>query len=220
MRWLIPLTVLPLSGIGACAVGPYDWDEPFGHGELADRGPADPDDSGDDDPGDDDPGDDDPGDDTAGDDDGDDDSDGEMALVGYFGRALVQTLGYAGTEELYFSPHGGVGLDLCRIRYSLVSTAVRDDCEDCVWAFELSATEPEIIAGSAGDCEALGYDAVAIDELLSRPRAYGYAPEYYGHANVLLVSNNTGGWDVVSFAAWSDGGGQFSYNWEIGYQMY
>ncbi len=183
--------------------------------------PDDDDDSGDDDAGDDDAGDDDSGDDdTASDDDaGDDDSGGGTGMLGYYGSATADADGYDGIEELYLIADKGMGEDLCRIRYEVDATAPRDDCADCMWAHDVVFEDPEVIVDVAGACAAIGYDAAAVAALSGTTRSQGYAEEYFGHADVIMVFDG-GTWSVVSFATWDHGSHLFEYDWEVGYESY
>ncbi len=180
------------------------------------------DDTGDDDTGDDDTGDDDTGDDDTGDDDatGDDDTtSGDEALWGYLGQATVEAgVAYAGHEDLYFISHGGAGADLCRVRVTLTSDGLRDDCADCEWAFALTAADPEVVAESSVGCAGVGYDEAAIAGLTGT-RGYGYAREYFGHTDVLMVEQG-GIWTAVNFASWIEATGELTYDWEVGYLAY
>lgn len=141
----------------------------------------------------------------------------EPLLMGLAGDADVLSGGFEGAEDLYFATDNGLGEDVCRITYKLSATGLRDDCEDCDWAFDLVASEPEIVVGTAEDCAALGYDDEAIQQWLEQPRAYGYVTEYFGHADVLLVLDAEGRWDAVSFADWTPDAGVLAYDWEIDY---
>ncbi len=201
MRWIRLWVWVLALGIAGC---PADDD---------DTGSGDDDATSDDDTGDDDTGDD----DYTGDDDttsGDDD-----ALYGYLGEAVVDPLtGYDGHEDLYYIADSGAGADLCRVRVTLTSTAVRDDCADCEWAFDLHAEDPQVIAESAVGCAGVGVDEAAIDAL-AVPRGYGYAREYFGHNDVLMVEQK-GVWTAVNFADWNEGSGALAYDWEVGYHSY
>ncbi len=138
-------------------------------------------------------------------------------MVGYEGAAIADSVSYEGYEDLYFTTENGLGETLCRISYKVTAVDVRTDCADCEWAFELRADEPEIVEGTPERCADLGYDEGGIEMLLDTPRAYGFAPEYFGHASVLLVADGEGQWSPVSFASWSQVEGTFDYDWETGY---
>lgn len=162
----------------------------------------------------------DPGDDD--DDAGDDDDTTEDAsgLLGRVGTATVDGASYQGTEDLYFTTEYGEGEDVCRIRYPLSSSAVRDDCADCVWAFDLVLGAPELIAETDPGCLAtVGVDSASLGDVEGDVVSYGYDPEYFGHIQMLLVEQ-AGSWAAVGHADWESGSGAFSYDWEDGYHTY
>ncbi len=152
---------------------------------------------------------------------GDDDSAGpDEGLLGREGTATVLNDSYEGTEDLFFATEYGLGEDLCRIRYSLSTVAVRDDCEDCVWAFDLQVGAPELIAEAGPGCLAtVGVDGATLAGLEGTVVAYGYNPDYFGHIQVLYVEQE-GAWGSVGHASWDSGSGEFSYDWEDGYHPY
>jgi len=159
-----------------------------------------------------------PGDDDIAD---DDDSAAErLGLLGRQGTATVLSGSFEGVEERYFTTEYGEGVDLCRIRYPLSSIAVRDDCEDCEWAFDLLIGAPELIAEVEPGCLAtVGVDSAALGELEGGVVSYGYDPDYLGHIQVLCVDQG-GGWVAVGHASWEPGSGEVSYDWQDGYHPY
>jgi hypothetical protein len=180
---------------------------------------TDPDDD-DDTAGDDDTGDDDTGDDDTGDDDsGDDDTAANTGMFGYLGDATASDAGYDGWEELYLIAEKGLGDDVCRVRYDVDATAPRDDCADCMWAHDVVVSNPQVTLDVDGACAAIGYDAAAIAALDGTTKSYGYAEEYFGHADVIMVMVK-GEWSAVSFATWDDGSENFLYDWEVGFEGY
>jgi hypothetical protein len=157
-------------------------------------------------------------DDTAGDDDSTGDDDGN-ALYGYLGEALVHTGdSYDGHEDLYYIADSGAGADVCRVRVDLISTAPRDDCADCEWAFAVTAFDPRVMAESSVGCAGVGVDGDVMVGLTGE-RGYGFAREYFGHTDVLMIDQG-GIWTAVNFAVWSEATGELSYDWEVGYQGY
>jgi hypothetical protein len=42
--------------------------------------------------------------------------------------------------------------------------------------------------------------------------SYGYAPEYFGHAQMLMMDLGGGDWEAVTFASFDDATGAFSYD--------
>jgi len=155
------------------------------------------------------------------DDDDDDDSAGErFGLLGRVGAATVTEDSYVGSEDLYFAADYGEGEDICRIRYPLVSVAVREDCEDCVWAFDLVLGAPELLSETHPGClSTVGVDGAALDDLEGTAVSYGYNPDYFGHIQVLRVEQ-VGSWDSAGHASWDEGSGAFDYDWQDGYHTY
>jgi hypothetical protein len=181
------------------------------------------DDTGDDDTGDDDTGDDDTGDDDTGDDDtGDDDT--TTTGTGLFGRSGTATAGpgaYTGSEDLYLVAEKGAGDDVCRVRYDLTTTAVREDCADCDWAHDLERANATALAWEHADCGTLlgiGSDDVSV--LDGTAVSYGYIDEYFGHASVLSEYTANLIWEVVGFASYDASGGTLVYDLEDGFIGY
>ncbi len=158
-------------------------------------------------------------DDTDGADD-DDSASGPQGLLGRLGTAAVSVSSYEGSEELYFTTDYGEGDDICRIRYTLTSVAVRDDCPDCSWAFDIELGAPELLTESPPGCLATtGVDSATMAQLEGSMVSYGYNPDYFGHIQVLRVEEG-GVWDSAGHASWDSGSGSFSYDWQAGYQSY
>ncbi|MFT5681956.1 MAG: hypothetical protein ACI8RZ_002874 [Myxococcota bacterium] len=141
--------------------------------------------------------------------------DSGIGLLALIGTATVGEA-YAGTEQIRFAPTTG-GDPLCVIDVPLSSVSVRTDCTDCLWAFDLTFGTPTVTVGA--HCEAAGYDAATIAAIAGSQRSCGFAEEYLGHAEALLVFQD-GAWEAVSFADWSLETGALSYAWEQGYQDY
>jgi len=143
-----------------------------------------------------------------------------QGLLGRAGTATVSYTSYEGTEELYFAADQGQGEDICRIRYDLSSTAVRDDCADCEWAFDLVVSGAELITETAPGCLAtVGADSAALGDLEGTVVSYGYDPDYFGHIEILFVEQG-GAWAAADHASWDASSGAFSYDWEDGYHPY
>ncbi len=142
------------------------------------------------------------------------------AAEGRIGAATVVDSAYAGSETWYLVADSGSGATLCEIQLTLTSAAARTDCTDCAWAFDLEISDAAVLTDEGGACAAvLGYDADTVADLNGSTVSYGYAPEYYGHAQVLMVESEAG-WQAQSFAAHDEATGLFTYDWEIGYREY
>ena len=147
-----------------------------------------------------------------------DDDDGR-ALHGFAGEAtVIAEASFDGHEDLYYIADDGAGADICRVRVALTSTTPRDDCADCEWAFAVTAADPQVVTESAVGCDGVGIDDAAIADLAGE-RGYGFAREYFGHNDVLMVEQQ-GVWTAVNFALWVEATGALSYDWEVGYQPY
>lgn len=156
----------------------------------------------------------------SGDDDSADDDDATpRALLGYEGAAVVDAGSYAGTEVLVIEADEGMGGELCRVSYALTSTAARDDCDACAWAFELVVSDVTIVYEGGVGCGPFGYstdDLVALD---GSTRSYGFAEEYIGHASMLMVHDGNL-WQGLSFATFIEETGDLSYGWDDAYVSY
>ncbi len=145
---------------------------------------------------------------------------GRSGEEGQLGLGTMSGADYIGYEEWYFVADDGDGADVCRIRYTLTSVAPRADCSECSWAYDLIRSEAQVLTESDPGClPVLGYDGTTVGDLDGTTVSFGYAPSYYGHAQVLMVE--TGGvWDAATFAAFDETTGEFTYDWEEGYHEY
>lgn len=141
---------------------------------------------------------------------------GGTGLLTRVGQATVGS-SYNGTEEIRFAPTAGDAQALCSVVVPVTAAGARSDCADCLWAFDVVLGAPTVSIDTA--CEAAGYNAQAIAALEGSVRGYGFADEYLGHAEALLVLQD-GAWEPVSFADWSAETGLLSYEWEQGYLPY
>jgi hypothetical protein len=155
--------------------------------------------------------------DTDADADADTDADSDLsALMGRTGTGSVDG-SYSGTEEFYIIGDDGDGDDLCRVTYTLTAAAERKDCDICEWAYDLQIGDVQVTADSDPGCSIAVGKGVDVSALEGTVVSYGYVPEYYGHAEVLMV-NEGDAWFAASFATMTDG--IFSYNWEAAYISY
>lgn len=117
------------------------------------------------------------------------------------GTATLDTLD--GTEEWALLDEDDV--DICRVSSVATSTGTRSDCGQCAWAQDLvlSAT----VEVTAGTCAAAGIDPADFDGLT---RSYGYVPDYYGHAQVIMEDAGAG-WDAQGYATWDEATGTFAW---------
>lgn len=138
-----------------------------------------------------------------------------LAVEHRFGIATVLDGVFSGTETWTLVSDDDDGLTLCLITYSLLSSVARADCTDCSWAFDLIVGDAAIAEETDGACSILGYDDTTVYSLNGTVLPYGYAPDYYGHAQVLMTDRGTG-WAAATFASYDETTGEFTYDWELG----
>ena len=146
----------------------------------------------------------------------DDTDEGPLGLAGFAGGANCDGLTYDGWEERYLVGDKGEGDDICRLRVDLDPVGVpRTDCDICAWAFDLEVTAASIVAESESGCIGyLGIDISTVGSLVGTTRAYGYSPEYFGHAKVLMEYDAKSGlWNAAgAYATWDESSGAFAYD--------
>ncbi len=151
--------------------------------------------------------------DTDTDTDADTDADTDVqGLVVRVGQAQTDGSAYSGTEDWVLYAEEGLGAELCRVRFdvSLVSTSA--GCSECLWAVDVLLEDPVLVVGE--DCAPMGVNPDDLGPLDEQARSQGYAEEYIGHANVLMVQADPL-WEAVCFATWD--GTSFDYEWEQGF---
>jgi hypothetical protein len=162
-------------------------------------------------------------------DDGDLDSDTAPVLetvgvCGVSGEAIATLDSFQGSEERYLIGDEGLGSHLCRVRYALFGVAPPEvACDECSWAFIVEKQSPEKVTDVSGTCESseLGLDAEAITAMDGTHIAYGYAPEAWGHANVLMRFDEVDRtWDGIAYASWNEDTGELFYDNREGYCGY
>jgi hypothetical protein len=137
-----------------------------------------------------------------------------VGLRHFEGEATVGK-GYAGWEAFHFTGEQGLGEDLCQIRYAMNSTAVRSDCPDCTWAFDLGTSDARVEAETDKGCAELGVDPGDFEGL---SYSYGWAGSSGPYESVLMYQVGSYGWYPVAPARWEEPG--FSYDWEMGLYYY
>ena len=154
--------------------------------------------------------------DTDADTDTDTDTDtGPQGLLTVTGAATVSYSAYDGTEEVSFVGDEGDGEELCHVTVTLASTEVVEDCTDCEWAFVVEVTDA--VATVDKSCASIGWEDPA--SAVGSTRMYGYNPEYFGHAPVLLIYTDDA-WNPAGYASWDESTGAFSYEYQGGYFPY
>jgi len=146
-----------------------------------------------------------------------------IALEARTGQAqvtLAEPERYDGQEIWTFTGDSGAGEEICRIQYALNSTGVREDCDICDWAFDVSISEAEFVSESEPGCRAtFGIGPENVGDLNGLWAGYGYSAEYFGHAAVFLLETE-GEWVAVSNAVFDEATGAYSYERLDGYVAY
>jgi hypothetical protein len=145
-----------------------------------------------------------------------DDTDTEAltGLLRLVGNATVNGA-YAGTESVVFVADEGYGDDVCRLTVTFASTEALTDCETCDWAYTLTITD--VVTELDTECAAVGWGDP--EAAIGTTRAYGYDPDYFGHAAVLMTHDGTA-WQVAGYAAFDDATDTLSYDLEVGFFPY
>jgi hypothetical protein len=138
-----------------------------------------------------------------------------------YGTAVVLDGPYEGYDEIYLIGDDGNGEEVCRVRVAVTSTTSRTDCEDCDWAFDVVYGAAEVVTDVDSACEvALELDKTALAALEGTEMAYGYNPDYIGHAKVLMTYAEDGVWTPAAYATYDELTGAFSYDREIAIVKY
>ncbi len=143
----------------------------------------------------------------------DTDTDADLGTLEFSGTAVVHD-SYMGTEVLAFLADEGRGDVICQLSYPLEGAALRSDCDECDWAFDVTAGTVEVQTDVDGACDAIGWGKAARAALTGTARGYGYVAEYFGHAPVLMRYDDASGWNPVSYAAYDEKSGAFDYSWQ------
>ena len=133
-----------------------------------------------------------------------------MGLLSRQGTGVIDaTPSYTGSEALVFVGDEGYGQELCRISYDLTSTAPRPDCPGCGWAFDLVVSNV-VVETDVDEACALSLAtefslAPSVDDLDGLALSYGYHPDYFGHAQVLMFyDEDSSAWRGLTVAVYDD----------------
>jgi hypothetical protein len=137
-----------------------------------------------------------------------------VGLRHFDGEATVGK-SYEGWEAFHFTGEQGLGEDVCQVRYAVTSTAVRSDCPDCTWAFDLSTSDASVEGETGKGCTDLDIEPGAFEGL---SYSYGWAESSGPYESVLMYQVGSYGWYPVSPARWQEP--RFSYDWEMGLYYY
>lgn len=150
------------------------------------------------------------GDDTAGDTGEDTGLVGDDGLLAWAGEADVAD-GWDGSESVVFVADVGLGDTLCEVWYPVTGIAPRDDCAECILAWDVVLGAPDVRIDTL--CETAGQDAATIAAREGETRSYGIALDFLGHSNVLMLDDG-GVWKAVTFVDWNGEAMTVSYQWE------
>ncbi|MCB9779686.1 MAG: hypothetical protein H6742_14065 [Alphaproteobacteria bacterium] len=148
--------------------------------------------------------------------DADTDTDGtveRLGVVEHEGSAVVADGDYSGTETVSFIGDDGDGDVLCSYQLTLVDSAPRSDCDNCEWAFDLEITAASVVAETGPGCsETVGMNADGIAGLVGTTISYGYDPEFFSHAAVIMGFLD-GEWKQLDYALFDEETDTFTYDW-------
>jgi hypothetical protein len=147
-----------------------------------------------------------------------------VGVCGVSGEAIATLDSFQGVEEHYLIGDEGLGSCLCRVRYELFGVGTPDvACDECSWSFIIEKQSPEIVTDVSGTCGSseLGLDADAIAAMDGTRIAYGYAPQDWGHSNVLMRFDEMDQtWGGIAYASWYEDTGELFYDNREGYCGY
>lgn len=123
----------------------------------------------------------------------------------------------SGSESWVLVADEGAGDIVCQIDVSVAGDEALTDCDECDWAFSVTLSEPTVTTDVDGACAGAGMDSAAIEALDGEVRGYGYNPEHFGHAKVLMVLEGDT-WVAEANATYEDG--VLDYLWDLGFLPY
>ena len=149
---------------------------------------------------------------------------GGTSATGLKGRAVEALVAFGsfhqGSGQRYFVSDSGLGVDLCRLEYTVSGVGERSDCDLCDWAFDVALSNVQLLAEQEPGClETLGVDSADLGSLEGQVVSYGYSEEYFGHAQVVFTEVEDA-WVAVANAVWAPNSGMFSFDWQEGYVAY
>ena len=152
---------------------------------------------------------------------------GPQALLAYSGSAVVTGDAFTSQETMSLVGMDDAGEDLvvCSVSYLLSAdaSAARSDCTDCSWAFDVAVSDVVVDAEAGSGCAAilcqLGLDEDPLVAFDGATKTYGYNPDFFGHAEILMTLDASGAWVPGGFAALQDDD-SVTYTIEDGYYDY
>lgn len=123
---------------------------------------------------------------------------------------------FTGFEEYVLIGDEGFGDELCVVRFDVTRAgAAPEGCSDCLWTHLVELSNPTVVLDENGVCarSELGLDEARIAELDGSRIAYGFIPEYEGHASIAMTyieASET--WEPYNVATWDEGTGRFRFD--------
>jgi hypothetical protein len=147
------------------------------------------------------------------------------------GKANATATAYDGTAELYIVGEGGLGMDVCTIRYDVARVgAGQDGCKDplsgaaCAWSHLVEYSNPTVVLNLDGACDASDgvppLDAAGRAELDGMRISRGFSAAA-GHGDSLMKYDDAlQKWIAVGRVSWSEASGNLEYDISSGFCNY
>lgn len=151
----------------------------------------------------------------------------ESGICGQRGLSTLGPTSFEGYEEFYIIGEGGLGQDICVVRYDVTRVGEAPpgcvDSEDapCLWTHLVELSNPSVELDVGGVCEnsTLGFDAEKIASLVGSQAAYGYVTEQMSHNTGEAMRHNpdSGVWGPFGGATYDEETGIFRFNRSDGF---
>jgi hypothetical protein len=130
-------------------------------------------------------------------------------LLRQSGKATVSASDYAGTEEYHIVSEGGLGTDVCDVKFDVKRVgAVSAPCQECDWSHLVELSNPEVVvdengACAANDCEPIagGFSKIAGLKIalgFSKKTGHGDQLMHFDEAKAMWLPVGRGNWDESS----------------------
>jgi len=137
------------------------------------------------------------------------------------GMGTVTTTDYTGTTEFYIISEGGLGVDVCVVRFDVKRTgAAPAGCVDpttggaCNWSHMVQFTNATVTTNTNGACDASDsvppLDSAGIAQINNSSVGRGFS-RIAAHGDSLMKYDGSK-WTVVGRASWNETTGSFGYN--------
>lgn len=131
---------------------------------------------------------------------------------------------FDGFEEYYLIAERGFGDDICVVRYAVTRVgAAPEGCADCLFSHLVEFSKPTVLSDPDGTCASSerGLDSAAIAALDGSQAAYGFVPEFAGHASVLMKYDEASArWQPYGNASYDANTGAFRFDRRSGFCAY